>query len=401
MGLALRAAGSGGVRPVRPRPGRPLALYVCGPTVYDGAHVGHARTYLTFDLVRRQLRADGVRVRAVMNITDYEDKISDRAIATGTTWRRLARREERSFLGDLGRLGILPADVTPRASEHVAEMRAILRTLEKRGRTARTDGGLLFDPPRVTPRPRGELPWAHLVPEPGAASPGARELETFALWLPPHPGGPAWPSPWGPGSPGWHVECLAMARRYLGFPVDLHGGGQDLIFPHHFAENALSEALDHRPFSRRFLYGAFVTQGGAKMAKSTGQLVPLRSALDEAGPAALRWYLGATPYDVPLEWDPRGLESAAGELLRVRRALTGALAPGAGGRIPASAFGRLSATVARALRRDLGTSPALRSLSNLADRIGSDPTGRVRRGEGRAARTHLAAVSDRLGIPLL
>ncbi|HEV2166914.1 MAG TPA: class I tRNA ligase family protein, partial [Thermoplasmata archaeon] len=398
MGLSLLDPQTGALRPLRARPGRPFSIYVCGPTVYDDPHVGHARTYLLFDVARRQLLADGVRVREVMNITDFEDKIFDRAVGLGVPWKRLARSEERRFLADLGRLHILPADLYPRASDHVPQMRRAVRALERTRRLELRDQGLVYRPAERTRRSLGAGSEAsrHVVPEPRTPNPDGLELGEFSVWLPPHPGGPAWPSPWGPGTPGWHLECYVMSRQYLGLPVDLHGGGRDLVFPHHYAESELARALDHDRFSRHYLYGDFVTQNGVKMSKSTGNLVRIESAIEDGGAGAVRWYLLSTHYARPIEWDARGLAAARTTVEAVRGAFGSALRDRGGGSMPIEALDRLGEGVVRDLSRDLGTERALARIARFAQELGRAPRGAFPRGDRRRALRRISEIEARL-----
>ncbi|HEV2231336.1 MAG TPA: class I tRNA ligase family protein, partial [Thermoplasmata archaeon] len=365
MPFALRDPARGSFRSVRPPRGGALTLYVCGPTVYDDAHVGHARTYLYFDVARRHLEAEGVRVRHVMNVTDFEDKIFDRAQALGVSWPTLAHRMERRFWTELGLLGLRAPAVRPRASEHLREMLSVVRRLIRTGRAHREGDRWIYRAPTVRRRgfPTSDAVARHVLTEPGAPPPPGEDLREFVLWQPPHPAGPRWPSPWGPGTPGWHLECYVMARRYLGVPVDLHGGGRDLIFPHHYAENEIAHALDRRPFARHLLHTALVTQDGAKMSKSTGNLVPLRAAIARSGPGALRWYLLSRPYEQGLEWRPEGLELAGRELARARSTFAHALPTGGGGRLSLRGLRELSKVVAQELGSDLATDRALRAVS--------------------------------------
>jgi cysteinyl-tRNA synthetase len=401
MGLAVRDPRTGALRPIRSRSRGPLTIYVCGPTVYDDAHVGHARTYLIFDIARRQLLTDGQRVRQVMNITDFEDKIFDRATALQTSWKRLARSSERRFLADLDRLGILPSDRYPRASDHLVEMQRTVRRLERAGRLERRDGSLIYRPESRSNAPGRVAREAerHVVPEPSASTADGLALGEFSVWIPPHPGGPAWPSPWGPGTPGWHLECYVMARRYLGLPVDLHGGGRDLAFPHHYAEAELARSLDGGPFAQHYLYGEFVTQNGIKMAKSTGNLVRLRGVLDSAGAAAVRWYLLSVPYHRPLEWEPRGLAAARRSVTQVRNAFANALKDRGGGSVSLRSLERLRDGVARDLARNLGTERALARLLRYSEELDRAPRGAFPKGSHRAATTILSELEQRLGIP--
>ncbi|MCI4357995.1 MAG: class I tRNA ligase family protein [Thermoplasmata archaeon] len=402
MGLAVRDPRSGRVRPLGPRPGRPFTIYVCGPTVYADAHVGHARTYLFFDVLKRHLQAEGVRVRHVMNITDFEDKIFDRALALETSWKLLARREERRFRSDLGSVGILPADLYPRASDHIAAMRSTVRALARTGRLEPREQGLVYRPSdrRSRESPLASEAVEHAVAEPGVPSPDGLELGEFSVWLPPHPGGPAWPSPWGMGTPGWHLECYVMARRYLGLPVDLHGGGLDLAFPHHYAESELAQALDRRPFARHYLYADFVTQHGVKMSKSTGNLVTVRSAVQGAGAAAVRWYLLSVPYGRPLEWDQRALEVAAHAASSVRRAFRIALGDVGGGSLAERSLRRLRDDVSKDLSRNLGTERALARIARYATVIERSARGAFPKGSRRSSLALVADMERRLGLPL-
>jgi cysteinyl-tRNA synthetase len=402
MALVVRDPRSGSLRPLRRRPGRAFTIYVCGPTVYDDAHVGHARTYLFFDVLRRQLESEGIRVRQVMNITDFEDKIFDRALSLQTSWKGLARREERRFRSDLGSLGILPAHLYPRASDHLGAMRSTVKALERTGRLEPREQGLVYrpsDPASRESRPATEAV-EHAVPEPGQPSPDGLALGEFSVWLPPHPGGPAWPSPWGLGTPGWHLECYVMARRYLGLPVDLHGGGLDLAFPHHYAESELAKALDRRPFARHYLYADFVTQHGVKMAKSTGNLVTIRSAVQASGAAAVRWYLLSVPYGRQLEWDPKALDAAARTLADVRRAFRSALRDVGGGSVAQRSLVRLRDDVAKDLSKNVGTERALARIARFAGVIDRSARGSFPKGSRRASLALLGDMERRLGFPL-
>jgi cysteinyl-tRNA synthetase len=379
-------------------------MYVCGPTVYAPAHVGHARTYLYFDVVRRSLEADGVPVRHVMNITDVEEKIDRKASALGISWRALARREEAGFLRDLDVLGILRPTERPRASDFIPRMVRLAARLEKTGRIRRADGAWYYHPPersREENFPVSAELAQHAVPEAGHPFPTDESAAgEFMVWQRQEPPLPSWKGPWGPGMPGWHLECYAMADEYLGVPVDLHGGGLDLIYPHHHAENEIALALNGHPFSRRFLHTAFVLQAGAKMSKSTGNLVLLREALTEGGPGGLRWYLLNPRYSSRLEWDRRAFIAAIDEQVRVRRSIARWLSGGTGGRVGSMEARRLARGVRNDLANDLATDRALERLRAFAARLDADPAGGVPRGERAAARTELASIEARLGIPL-
>lgn len=405
MELRLEDSLTGRWRPVRASDGESVRLYVCGPTVYAPAHVGHARTYLYFDVARRFLETEGYRVRHVMNFTDVEDKIEQRASALGVPWPALARREEHAFLRDLVHLGVRLPEIRPRASEFVPAIVAVGRALERTGRVRRTGDEWYYEPP---PRREGENFLsgaelaAHAVPEPGHPfSVGTGSGRSFLIWKRQSPPRPSWPSPWGPGVPGWHLECFAMADRLLGVPVDLHGGGRDLVFPHHFAENETALELEGRRFSQLYLHTGFVLQRGAKMSKSAGNLVSIQSALRDLGPGALRWYLLGRSYRERLEWERRAAVRAADEYREVRRAVRHWLAPGSGGRGRASAARELAESVRTHISGGLRVDRAIGDLCRFGVAINREPSGRVARGERLAARAALRSIEERTGIPLL
>jgi cysteinyl-tRNA synthetase len=379
-------------------------MYVCGPTVYAPAHVGHARTYLYFDVLRRTLRAEGIPVQHVMNITDFEEKIDRRAAALGMTWRALARREEAGFRRDMDMLGVLRPTRCPRASDFIARMIRVAARLAKSGRVERKDGAYYYFPPDRPQQhnfPISDELAQHAVPEPGHPFPTEGSMAgAFMVWQRQDPPLPSWPGPWGRGMPGWHLECYAMAQQYLGIPVDLHGGGLDLIYPHHHAENEIAFALDGTAFSRAFLHTAFVMQNGVKMSKSIGNLVSLREALTEAGPGGLRWYVLGPPYAQRLAWDASEFAAATEEHRRVCRAFGEWLNGGDRGRVGALDAKSLADGVRSDLAENLGTDRAIARIRAFARRLEADPSGHLPRGDRPAARAALAAIESRLGIPL-
>ncbi|MGI0071439.1 MAG: class I tRNA ligase family protein [Thermoplasmata archaeon] len=403
MDLVLRDTLSGRPRAVRRRAGRPLALYVCGPTVYDAAHVGHARNYLFFDVARRFLESEGRAVRHVMNITDFEDKLDARAELLGIPWRALARREERRFVRDLAALGALRPHACPRATAFVPEMRKVARQLERTGRVRRVGDEWVYRPPE---RPLGanfptdrELA-THAVVEPGHPFPHQRgEAGEFVIWKLQDRPKPSWSGPWGRGVPGWHLECYAMADRLLGLPVDLHGGGPDLIYPHHYSENETSLALRGTPFSRVYFHPAFVLVGGAKMSKSTGNLLPLRNALDAVGAGAVRWYLLSSPPGQRLQWEAAGLGRATREFADIRGAVGGALAAGTRGTARSPA--RLAEAVRRELARGLATDRAFDRIREWATAAQDGPAPRPGARDSTRVRDAFRSIERRTGLPLL
>ncbi len=404
MGLRLVDTLSGRFQSVPTSPSRATTLYVCGPTVYDGAHVGHARTYLYFDVARRVLESSGVRVRHVMNVTDFEDKITDRAVSLGLSWRELARDEERRFFEDLDRLRVLRPHVRPRASAFVPGMVRLVRSLEKRGRARWEGDSLLYVPPR-RPDPRnfavGQELAQHVVSDDGdSAAEVERKGREFLLWRRQLAPSASWSSPWGHGAPGWHLECFVMADRHLGIPVDLHGGGMDLVFPHHYDENEIALTLLGERFARRYLHTAFVTEHGEKMSKSTGRLVALRPQLDRWGPDALRLYLLGPPFSERLEWSAAELRRAAERWDRIASALSGSVPIGAGGSVPISALRRADLAIVRALQDGLDIGRAFTILERLAGVVRGSGTPKFPRGCVREVRSTLAGIDRQLGLGL-
>jgi cysteinyl-tRNA synthetase len=281
-----------------------VRMYVCGVTVYDLCHIGHARSALAFEVARRYLEYLGYRVTFVRNFTDVDDKIIVRARERNMAWDALAREFIAAFHADMDALGIRRADVEPKATDHIPEMLAIIGRLVDRGLAYAMDGDVYF----AVRGFQGYGKLSHRSPDDLQA--GARiEVDErkrdpldFALWKASRPGEPTWDSPWGPGRPGWHIECSAMSAKYLGDTFDIHAGGEDLIFPHHENEIAQSEGASGRPFARYWLHNGFVTVGGEKMAKSLGNFVTIRDALRRFPADALKLLLVSTNYRGPLDY---------------------------------------------------------------------------------------------------
>lgn len=397
--LTRRATRLGGPR------GTKLGMYICGPTVYAPSHVGHARTYLLFDMIKRFFTTQGFSVRHVQNYTDFEDKITRRATELHLTWKGLARREEVAFHRNMSALGIIPPDHAPRSSDFARSMIEHIQTLEKRKIAYRKGKSVYFDASAVPASENfqaEELLSAHAVPEDGGdALPEAEDPRDFVLWKPSRAPAPVWSSPWGPGMPGWHLECYVMASKYLALPMDLHGGGLDLVFPHHYAENLISLAFDGQPLSRHFLHGAFVTMGERKMSKSLGNLVDLSSALADYGPAALRLYLLGRPYNERLEFralEARQTGAAWAEDQATFHALMGKSEAFG---VPASLLEAHLAGLRQALASDIGIPQAFEALHETAESIRSRGAGGFLSGERRPGRRLLAEMEELLGLPLL
>lgn len=310
---------SGRKEPFEPsQPGK-VGMYVCGVTVYDECHLGHARCYVAFDVIRRYLQHRGYDVTYVQNFTDIDDKIIRRAAELQTDALALARKFEGRYFDVFDRLGVLRADRYPRATEEIDGMVAMITQLIDGGHAYASDGDVYFSTRsfasygRLSKRPEESILAGARVD----VSEKKRDPMDFALWKKAKPGEPSWPSPWGEGRPGWHIECSVMSRRYIGDTIDIHGGGQDLIFPHHENEIAQSEAATGRPFVRYFMHNGFVTFEGEKMSKSLGNFRTLEDLYAQFPPAALRFFILSAHYRSPLTFTAHRMEEALAALQRL------------------------------------------------------------------------------------
>jgi cysteinyl-tRNA synthetase len=302
-----------------------VRMYVCGPNLYGPAHVGHALSYLVFDVIRRYLEYRGYQVRYVQNFTDIEDRIIETANAQGTTVRALAQRYADRFLREMDRLGVQRASVYPRATEMIPQMQDMIRRLIRRGMAYQVDGDVFF---RVTAFPRYGRLSGRSLDEMQAGSrievdPRKEHPMDFVLWKAAKPGEPAWDSPWGPGRPGWHIECSAMSLSLLGDQLDVHGGGQDVIFPHHENEIAQSEAYTGiSPFVRFWVHNGLLrlAEEEEKMTRHLGNIVTIEEALERYHPDALRVFVLSSHYRGPTKWTEEGVASAARGAERLRTA---------------------------------------------------------------------------------
>ncbi|MCI0548502.1 MAG: cysteine--tRNA ligase [Candidatus Rokubacteria bacterium] len=303
-----------------PLVGGEVRMYVCGVTVYDLSHIGHARSALVFDVIRRYLGFRGYRVRFVKNFTDVDDRIIRRASGEGVTAREVSERFIEEYRADMTALGVLPNDVEPKATDHIPEMLALIETLITKGVAYVLEGDVYFEVRRFPDY--GRLSGKNVEDLRAGARVEVDERKRdpldFALWKASKPGEPAWPSPWGPGRPGWHIECSAMAMKYLGPTFDLHGGGEDLIFPHHENEIAQSEAATGQPFVRYWSHNGFVNLGAEKMSKSLGNTLLIRELLKRHEPEAIRLYLLGTHYRHPVEFAEERIAETARALGRLR-----------------------------------------------------------------------------------
>ncbi|WP_041458969.1 cysteine--tRNA ligase [Ammonifex degensii] len=306
--------------PFVPRePGR-VRMYVCGPTTYNYIHLGNARALVVFDTIRRYLEYRGFRVFFVQNFTDIDDKIIKRAAEEKMDPQELALKYIEAYFEDADQINIKRADVHPRVSDHLPEIVELISILIDKGFAYAAEGDVYFAVRKfpaygkLSGRQLSELRAGARV-EPGE---NKRDPLDFALWKKAKPGEPSWPSPWGEGRPGWHIECSAMALKYLGPEFDIHGGGSDLIFPHHENEIAQSEAATGRPFARYWLHNGFITVKEEKMSKSLGNVFLLRKVMELYPPPAVRLFLLSTHYRSPLAYTPEYLEGAAKALSRLR-----------------------------------------------------------------------------------
>jgi len=294
-----------------------VGLYACGMTVYDKPHIGHARKEIAIDIIVRYLRYRGYAVTYVRNFTDVDDKIIQRANERGISCDALAAENIAAFYRAVDALGCLRPDVEPKATAHIADIVAIVRKLIEKGHAYEAGGSVYFAVERfpaygkLSNRRIDELlAGTRFEPEPGKRNP----LD-FALWKASKPGEPSWGSPWGPGRPGWHIECSAMSSRYLGETFDIHAGGRDLIFPHHENEIAQSEAASGKPFVKYWLHNGFLTVEGEKMSKSLGNFITVDDALERYHPEVLRLFMLSTHYRTPIDFAYAGLAEAERRLL--------------------------------------------------------------------------------------
>ncbi|MCY4547641.1 MAG: cysteine--tRNA ligase [Defluviicoccus sp.] len=353
-----------------------VRLYVCGPTVYDHAHIGNARPVVVFDVLYRLLRhvyGEGC-VRYVRNITDVDDKIIEAARKAGETIEAVTGRYTAAFHADMKELGALPPDVEPRATGHIAEMIAMIERLIAKDHAYAAEGHVLFsvatmaDYGRLSRHGRDELVAGARV----EIAPYKRDPADFVLWKPSDADQPGWDSPWGRGRPGWHLECSAMSKKHLGETFDIHGGGQDLIFPHHENEIAQSTCAHGKPFVGLWMHNGYVTVGGEKMSKSLGNFHTVHDLLERAPGEAIRLSLLTAQYRQPLDFSLDGLDRAKSALDRLYTALAGARDVVAADDIAGAE------PVVEALSDDLNTPKALAEMHALAGTLNRSDDARER-----------------------
>ena len=323
-----------------------VRIYTCGPTVYDFAHIGNFRTFVFQDILRRYLKSKGFRVIQVMNLTDVDDRIIQKAAAAGVSIREYTDKYIQAFLDDRRALNLEPPEHLARATEHIDDMVKLIQRLTAKGFTYTSEGSIYF---RISKFPAyGKLSKIDVA----GMQTGARvdmdrydkdNARDFALWKAPKPGEHFWETPIGPGRPGWHIECSAMAMKYLGETLDIHSGGVDLTFPHHENEIAESEAATGKPFARYWLHAEHLLVDHEKMSKSVGNFATLRELFSHGHkPSSVRFLLASVPYRRQLNFTPESLQGAASSVERLRtfcyaysdRKISGGCFPGDGERVP-------------------------------------------------------------------
>ncbi len=306
-----------------------IGMYVCGPTVYNYIHIGNARTFVSFDVIRRYLSWRGFDVKFVSNITDVDDKIIKKANEEGRSAAEVAAEYSQAFLDDMHAMNVQDPDVRPRATEEIPEMIQLIQELIDGGHAYEVEGDVYFsvrsyaDYGALSGRNIDEMEGGHreLRADGQGLEDRKRDHLDFALWKAAKPGEPSWESPWGQGRPGWHIECSAMSRKYLGLPFDIHGGGADLVFPHHENERAQSEAACGCTFANHWMHSGMLQINHEKMSKSLGNFLLLRDILKTTSPDVLRFLMLQTHYRSPLDFSDERLDEAASALSRIENAV--------------------------------------------------------------------------------
>ena len=391
MSIRLHDTATRSVRDFVPAEPGKVSIYLCGATVQAAPHIGHIRSGVNFDILSRWLAYRGFEVTLVRNVTDIDDKILRKADEQGVEYWRIAQANERAFTAGYQALGCTPPTVEPRATGHVPEMIELMQDLIDAGHAYAANGDVYFD---VRSYPAygalsnqriGDMQSADDA-DPKSAK---RDPHDFTLWKGAKPGEPAWRTPWGPGRPGWHLECSAMARAYLGRVFDIHGGGLDLIFPHHENEIAQSKARGDE-FARYWMHNGWVTMSGEKMSKSLGNSVLVSEMVRRYRPIVLRYYLGTPHYRSMIEYSPEAVEEAASAFARIEQFVTRALELVG----PTEPAREVPAEFAEALDDDLGVPQAV-AILHQAVRGGNSA---LSAGDKETAGPRLAEVRAMLGV---
>jgi len=336
-----------------------VSIYVCGATVQAAPHIGHIRSAINFDILRRWLMSSGYTVTFIRNVTDIDDKILEKAAFEKLPWWAIAMKYERAFTSAFASMNILPPTYEPRATGHITQMIELMHILIENGTAYAPGNGDVYVEVRKLQRylTLSNQSIDDLLTAEASDETHKRDPRDFTLWKAAKPGEPSWPTPWGAGRPGWHLECSAMAHTYFGESFDIHGGGIDLIFPHHENEIAQSEAAGYG-FARRWLHNAWVTQSGEKMSKSLGNSLLVEVIVQRVRAIELRWYLGSAHYRSMLEYSESALDESAVAFRRIENFLNRATE--ALGSQPQPS---LSAEFTRAMNDDLAVPTALATIS--------------------------------------
>jgi len=367
-------------------------VYLCGATVQTVPHIGHIRSGVAFDILRNWLEAHGLDVAFVRNVTNIDDKILTKAADNGRPWWEWAATHERAFQWAYDQLGVRPPSIEPRATGHITEMVEYMRRIIDNGHGYAADGNVYMQPTSLPDY--GHLSGQKLdeLDQGESAGTGKRDPRDFTMWKAAKPGEPSWPTPWGDGRPGWHIECTAMATKYLGAEFDIHCGGLDLQFPHHENEIAQAHAAGD-PFARYWMHNGWVTMSGEKMSKSLGNVLSIPNVLTKVRPVELRYYLGSAHYRSMLEYSEASLQEAAAGYRRIESFLHRVVELNAG----EIEKGEVTDAFTAAMDDDLGVPAALAEVHN-AVRAGNSAVDKGDTAEATAIAGQVRAMTAILGV---
>jgi len=365
---------------------------LCGATVQTVPHIGHIRSGVAFDILRNWLEAHGLDVAFVRNVTNIDDKILTKAADNGRPWWEWAATHERAFQWAYDQLGVRPPSIEPRATGHITEMVEYMRRIIDNGHGYAADGNVYMQPTSLPDY--GHLSGQKLdeLDQGESAGTGKRDPRDFTMWKAAKPGEPSWPTPWGDGRPGWHIECTAMATKYLGAEFDIHCGGLDLQFPHHENEIAQAHAAGD-PFARYWMHNGWVTMSGEKMSKSLGNVLSIPNVLTKVRPVELRYYLGSAHYRSMLEYSEASLQEAAAGYRRIESFLHRVVELNAG----EIEKGEVTDAFTAAMDDDLGVPAALAEVHN-AVRAGNSALDKGDTAEATAIAGQVRAMTAILGV---
>ena len=368
------------------------SVYLCGATVQTVPHIGHIRSGVAFDILRNWLEAHGLDVAFVRNVTNIDDKILTKAADNGRPWWEWAATHERAFQWAYDQLGVRPPSIEPRATGHITEMVEYMRRIIDNGHGYAADGNVYMQPTSLPDY--GHLSGQKLdeLDQGESAGTGKRDPRDFTMWKAAKPGEPSWPTPWGDGRPGWHIECTAMATKYLGAEFDIHCGGLDLQFPHHENEIAQAHAAGD-PFARYWMHNGWVTMSGEKMSKSLGNVLSIPNVLTKVRPVELRYYMGSAHYRSMLEYSEASLQEAAAGYRRIESFLHRVVELNAG----EIEKGEVTGAFTAAMDDDLGVPAALAEVHN-AVRAGNSALDKGDTAEATAIAGQVRAMTAILGV---